>query len=212
MKKVVFVVLAMLLQASIIHAQGLYTREYHDAKLVKKAQKWVSKGLWRQGFDKASADESVNVVEFYRQYQMNPGQWQAMFRWLQDTDLLAIPKGKHPIPGTTLVASVEDSKNDPLEKRQSESHYHHIDFQWVVKGVERFGIIDHLTSKPNGAWRNDVVHYDYDQKRARFIDSQPDQFFIFFPGDWHIAKVENDTNDQVIRVIVVKLDYQTDEY
>ena len=203
--------LLMLLALSVsVSAQGLYTREYHDKALVKKARKWLKKGEWRQGFSKANAHESVNAVEFYRQYQKNPEQWQAMFRWLQETDVNAIPKGKHPIPGTKLVASVEDSENGPLAKRQSESHFHHIDFQWAVKGIERFGIIDHLTSKPNCAWRNDVVHYDYDVNRARFMDSNPGEFFIFFPGDWHIAKVNNDTSDQVIRVIVVKVDYIDD--
>jgi len=203
--------LLMLLALSVsVSAQGLYTREYHDKALVKKARKWLKKGEWRQGFSKANAHESVNAVEFYRQYQKNPEQWQAMFRWLQETDVTAIPKGKHPIPGTKLVASVEDSENGPLAKRQSESHFHHIDFQWAVKGIERFGIIDHLTSKPNCAWRNDVVHYDYDVNRARFMDSNPGEFFIFFPGDWHIAKVNNDTSDQVIRVIVVKVDYIDD--
>ena len=203
--------LLMLLALSVsVSAQGLYTREYHDKALVKKARKWLKKGEWRQGFSKANAHESVNAVEFYRQYQKNPEQWQAMFRWLQETDVTAIPKGKHPIPGTKLVASVEDSENGPLAKRQSESHFHHIDFQWAVKGIERFGIIDHLTSKPNCAWRNDVVHYDYDVNRVRFMDSNPGEFFIFFPGDWHIAKVNNDTSDQVIRVIVVKVDYIDD--
>lgn len=209
MKKTLSVLVLLTLCLSV-SAQGLYTREYHDKALVKKAQKWVKKGLWRQGFDKADAHESVNAVEFYRQYQKNPEQWQAMFRWLQETDVTAIAKGKHPIPGTKLVASVEDSQNGPLEKRQSESHFYHIDFQWVVKGTERFGIIDHLTSKPNCAWKEDVVHYDYIREKARFIDSVPGEFFIFFPGDWHIAKVANDTDDQTIRVIVVKVDYIAD--
>jgi beta-galactosidase beta subunit len=77
----------------------------------------------------------------------------------------------------------------------------------VVKGVERFGIIDHLTSKPNSKWKPDVIHYNYDRKLTRFYDSTPDKFFIFFPCDWHIAKVNNDTNDQNIRVIVIKVDY-----
>lgn len=73
--------------------------------------------------------------------------------------------------------------------------------------MERFGVIDHETSKPNCKYRPDVIHYDYDVNRARFYDSKPDEFFIFFPGDWHIAKVANDSDDQVIRVIVAKLKY-----
>ena len=159
--------------------EGLYTTSYADnPKLVKKAEKWAKKGAWK-----------------------------ALFEYIAKTDLLTIPKGKHQIPGSDLTVSVEDSENGPLEKRQSESHYKHIDFQYVVKGVERFGIIDHLTSKPNCKYRPDVIHYDYDKSKARFYDSNPNEFFIFFPNDWHIAKINNDSNDQSIRVIVIKVDY-----
>ncbi|WP_394801223.1 hypothetical protein [Bacteroides intestinalis] len=30
---------------------------------------------------------------------------------------------------------------------------------------------------------------------------------MFFPSDWHIAKIATDKEDQDIRVIVIKLDY-----
>lgn len=183
-----------------------YTKKFTKSE-VKAAKKWLKSGEWRQGFTAAAADESVNVAEFYSQYQKNPEQWKALFSWLAHTDLLAIPKGKHPIEGTKLVASVEDSENGDLQKRQSESHYHHIDFQYVVKGTERFGIIDHTTSTPNTKYKPDVIHYKYDLDRTKFIDSTPDRFLIFFPCDWHIAKVKTDKPDQTIRVIVIKVDY-----
>ena len=63
--------------------------------------------------------------------------------------LTTIEKGKHPIEGTSLVVSVEDSKNEPLEKRTSESHRKHMDLQYVVKGTERFALLDHESSKAN---------------------------------------------------------------
>jgi len=206
MKK--FCLLTLLLVFSIaVHAQ-YYTRDFNDKALEKKARAWVKKGAWRHDFMKADPHRSVNVCDFYTQYHKNTAQWTALFRWLADTDLLTIPAGKHPIAGTTLVASVEDSQNGPLNKRNSESHYHHIDFQYVVKGVERFGIIDHLTSEPKDAYKPDVIHYNYDVSKTRFYDSDPRQFFIFFPSDWHIAKVESPkSKDQNIRVIVVKVDY-----
>ncbi len=184
-----------------------YTNDCQTPKLKSEAAKWLKKGEWRQGFTAASPDKSLNAVEFYTQYQKNPEQWKAIFKWLSETDLLAISKGKHPIPGSTLTASVEDSYNESLEKRQSESHYHHIDFQYVVKGTERFGIIDHITSSPSSKYRPDVIHYNYDINRTKFVDSRPDRFFIFFPCDWHIAKVKTDKADQNIRVVVVKVDY-----
>jgi YhcH/YjgK/YiaL family protein len=189
--------------------QGFYTREYSDQRLNKTAQKWLKKGQWRGTFKKANPHASVNATDFYLQYQRNPEQWDALFRWLSETDLLAIPAGRHPIEGSQLVASVEDSENGPLEKRGSESHFQHIDFQYVVKGVERFGIIDHETSTPNGKYRPDVVHYDFDAQRTRFYDSTPEEFFIFFPNDWHIAKINSPlVADQHIRVIVIKVDYK----
>ena len=189
--------------------RGYYTQYYGDKpELIKEAKAWAESGIWRNGFDKAKPHSSVNLVDFYLQYQKNPQQWQALFDYLAKTDLLSIPKGKHKIPGSDLVVSVEDSKNEPLEKRRSESHHKHIDFQYVVKGTERFGVIDHYSSTPNCKYRPDVIHYDYDRRKARFYDSNSGEFFIFFPRDWHIAKVATDGGDQTIRVIVIKVDYK----
>lgn len=192
-----------------VGVEACYTNVCHDKKLMKKARKWVKSGEWRQGFYAASPHETVNMVDFYMQYHKNPEQWTALFRYLAKTDLLALEKGKHQIPGSDMTISVEDSHNDPLEKRNSESHMKGIDFQYCVRGTERFGIIDHVSSTVKAQPKNkDVIHYNYDRSKARFYDSSPDKFFIFFPGDWHIAKVNNDTDDQNIRVCVVKLRWE----
>jgi YhcH/YjgK/YiaL family protein len=167
---------------------------------------WTLGRSWSNGF-KALPDVSTNLAEFYDQYNRNKAQWDAVFKWLAQTDLLTIEKGKHPIPGTELKASVEDTQNAPLEQRTSESHYHHIDFQYVVKGTERFALLDHDTSYPNKAYKPDVIGYSYNAEKTMFFDSTPERFFLFFPSDWHIAKIANDGTDQNIRVIVVKLDY-----
>lgn len=196
-----------LLCAVLTASAQTYTQDYSsNPKLQKKALKWLKSGKWRNGFTAANPHESVNAVDFYLQYKKNPKQWKALFSYIANTDLLALEKGRHPIPGSNLTISVEDSQNQPLEKQRSESHYKHIDFQYVVKGVERFGVIEHESSTPNTKYRPDVIHYDYDKAKARFYDSNPSEFFIFFPGDWHIAKIQNDGTDQNIRVIVIKVD------
>ena len=196
-----------LLCAVLTASAQTYTQDYSsNPKLQKKALKWMKSGKWRNGFTAANPHKSVNPVDFYLQYKKNPKQWKALFSYIANTDLLALEKGRHPIPGSDLTISVEDSQNQPLEKQRSESHYKHIDFQYVVKGVERFGVIEHESSTPNTKYRPDVIHYDYDKAKARFYDSNPSEFFIFFPGDWHIAKIQNDGTDQNIRVIVIKVD------
>jgi YhcH/YjgK/YiaL family protein len=170
------------------------------------ARQWTLSRSWTSGFD-ALPDVCVNLDEFQSQYTKNQAQWDAAFQWLATHDLTTVPAGKHPIEGTTLVVSVEDSENQPLEKRKSESHYHHIDFQYVVKGTERFGILDHATSTPNCDYKPDVIRYDYDRSKLQLVDSTPNRFILFFPSDWHIAKIATDKDDQTIRVIVIKLDY-----
>lgn len=173
------------------------------------ARKWMKKGEWAQGFKKAKAHKTLNIGEFYSQYQKNPEQWNTLFSWLRDTDLLTIPKGKHPIPGSTLVASVEDSENGPLEKRNTESHRKKSDFMIVVKGTEGFALLDHETSTVSQPYndKKDVMRYNYVKEKTNFFNVKSGQFVIFFPSDWHIAKVQTKKKDQTIRVIVVKMDY-----
>ena len=121
---------------------------------------------------------------------------------------MALPAGQHPIPGTTMKANVEDGENGDLEKRGTESHRQYVDFQYVVKGSERFGLLDHVTSRAKAPYRPDIINYDYEVDKTLFVDSTPDKFFIFFPGDWHIAKIKTDKADQKIRVVVVKVEYK----
>ena len=208
MKKFAVALFLMLSVVKIGAQKPVYTHEYADKKLKKEAKAWLKKGDWRQGFNAASPHKSVNIVDFYLQYKKNPEQWTSLFRYLASVDLISLPKGKHPIPNSTLTISVEDSENGPLEKRNSESHYNNIDFQYCVKGIERFGIIDHVTSTPKDEYKKDMIHYNYEKDRARFYDSTPKEFFIFFPGDWHIAKVANDTDNQEIRVCVIKVEWK----
>ena len=176
---------------------------------AQDVRQWAIARAWANGFTKAKPDKTVNLNEFYTQYHKNPDQWYALFRWLEETDLLTIPKGKHPIPNSTLTASVEDSENGPLEKRQTESHRKKIDFQWVVRGTEGFALLDHTSSTVSKPYdeKRDVVRYDYDPAKTHFFTNTPGRFLLFFPSDWHIAKVQTKKQDQTMRVIVVKMDY-----
>jgi YhcH/YjgK/YiaL family protein len=180
-----------------------------SAQSSKEARQWLKQGEWRNGFTKAKPHKTLNIDEFKSQYQKNTAQWNTLFSWLRDTDLENIPKGKHPIPNSTLVASVEDSENGPLQKRNTESHKKKIDFQLVVRGTEGFALLDHASSTVSVPYddKKDVMRYNYDLSRTHFFNVKGGQFVVFFPSDWHIAKVETKKKDQSIRVIVVKMDY-----
>ena len=190
----------------------IYTNTYTDRKLTEKARQWMESGAWRNGFTKASPDESVNVTDMYVCYHKAPETWDAMFAWLQNTDLTNIRAGKHRIPGTNLIASVEDSKNEELSKRKSESHRFNIDFMLVVKGTEGFRRLDHNSSTPSTAYKYDVMRYNYTPELCETIEVGENKFIVMFPDDWHIAKVKTKSNNQSFRVIVVKIPFlrQTD--
>lgn len=176
---------------------------------TKEARKWMDKGAWRHGFEGAKPHKTLNVDAFYEQYAKNEAQWQSLFEWLKTTDLKSIAAGKHAIPNSTLVASVEDSENGPLEKRSTESHRRKIDFQLVVTGTEGFALLDHESSTVSKPYdqRKDVMRYDYVKEKTHFFDVKAGRFVIFFPSDWHIAKLQTKKKNQHIRVIVVKMDY-----
>lgn len=187
-----------------------YTNRYPE-KVEKIARKWVKKGEWKNVFTKAVPAPMVNVTEFYLQYHKNPEQWKALFEWLQKTDLLAIPAGKQPIPGTKLVVSVEDSENwcseDDLKAgKGSESHWQKIDVMYVVKGKEGFCRLDHETSVPLAEYKKDRLEYKFDTEKLEHIESIPGTFNIFFPCDWHVAKVKTKEDSQKIRVLVIKME------
>lgn len=206
-------IFSLIVAASFLLAANAqtYTNQY-PKELQKIAHKWVKKGEWKNGFTKAVPAPVVNEVEFYLQYHKNPEQWKSLFRWLQETDLLAIPGGKMPIPGTDLTVSVEDSENwcseeDMKAGKGSESHWQKIDFMYVVSGKEGFCRLDHETSTPNNEYlaKKDRVEYNFDASKLERFESIPGTFNIMFPCDWHIAKVKTSEPSQKLRVLVVKM-------
>lgn len=203
-------ILACSMGLSVAQAQT-YTNTYPKA-LNQLAQKWLKKGEWKNGFTKAIPAPTVNITDFYIQYHRNPAQWQALFRWLQETDLLAIPGGKTPIPGTSLTVSVEDSENwcsedDLRAGKGSESHREKIDFMYVVRGKEGFARLDHDTSTPLAPYKTDRLEYKFDASRLERFESIEGTFNIMFPDDWHVAKVKTSDASQKLRVLVIKMDY-----
>lgn len=208
--RIILSTIAMLILSIGIQAQT-YTNQY-PKELQKLASKWVKKGEWKNGFTKAVPADKVNLVEFYIQYQRNPEQWKALFKWLQDNDLTKIPGGRIPIEGTSLTVSVEDSENwcskDDLNNgKGSESHRQKIDFMYVVSGTEGFARLDHETSTPNGEYMRDRQEYKFKASKLERFESKPGTFNIMFPCDWHIAKVKTSKSSQKLRVLVIKVDY-----
>lgn len=133
--------------------KGYYTQYYgNQPKLIKKAQQWAESGEWRNGFVQAKPHSSVNLVDFYLQYQKNPAQWKALFEYLSHTDLLAISKGKHkdtrhPV-GSECRGFAERSPGKTKERESQPPH--------------RFPVC----GKGNGAFRHHRPLHQYAQQQV----------------------------------------------
>jgi hypothetical protein len=62
---------------------------------VKKADKWVKSHVWAKSL-KINADESINSVEFEKQYEGNKALWDQVFKFLGDSKLATLAPGRYP--------------------------------------------------------------------------------------------------------------------
>ena len=169
----------------------------------KQAYQWTKQREWANGL-KAIPHKSTNYIEFASQYHKNKVVWDKVFQWLATHDLLMIPAGKYEIDNHNYI-NVQDAKTQDASKRKIEGHRHGIDLQYVVKGTERFGITSAKYTTPETEYVPDVTFYK--AKKIKYVDSTPDCFFMFFPGDYHQALVQAGKEPEKIRVIVAKIEY-----
>ncbi|MBI3987364.1 MAG: YhcH/YjgK/YiaL family protein [Lentisphaerae bacterium] len=123
--------------------------------------------------------------------------------FLRDTDLKALPDGKHPIDGDRLFATLARYDTKPKAEGKWEAHRKYIDIQALLEGRERVGAVDIGRLKP-------VQDYDAEKDyillkgRGDFVTLRPGLFAVFFPWDAHMPAVAIGT-PKPVRKIVVKV-------
>jgi YhcH/YjgK/YiaL family protein len=145
----------------------------------------------------------VDVQEFARQYHINKKYWDEAFAFLKNQDLNKIAKGKYPIDGDNVFASVTTDSTKNPDKTNWESHRKYIDLQYVISGEEMMGVCP--VSKA-------TVTKEYDEKRdaanykaeGKTYAATPEAFFLFFPSDAHRPNITPGGN-KVDKKIVIKI-------
>ena len=168
----------------------------------KKAKKWFKKKEWLGGLE-LKPSETVDVLEFARQYNANKEYWDKAFAYLKNTDLNTLAKGKYPIDGDNVFASVTADSSKDFDKTNWESHRKYIDIQYVIEGEERIGVapvLNAAVTKPYDEKR-DAANYSIDGK---LYSAKPGTFFIFFPSDAHRPNITPGGNI-VVKKIVIKV-------
>jgi len=169
-----------------------------------KAKKWFSKKEWLGGLQ-LKPHKSVDVQEFARQYHLNKTYWDKAFAFLKNQDLNKIEKGKYPIDGDNVFASVTTDSTKNFDKTNWESHRKYIDLQYVISGEEKIGIypVAKATVTKEYDEKRDAANYSADGK---LYSAGPGTFFIFFPSDAHRPNITPGGN-KPDKKIVIKVRY-----
>ena len=169
-----------------------------------KAKKWMTTKEWAGGLE-LMPHASVNLQEFARQYALNKPYWDAAFKFMKEHNLATIPKGKYPIDGDNVTASVTEDPSKDYEKTNWESHRKMIDLQYVITGEEVMGIYPSAKATVTKEYdeKKDVANYSVNGK---LLHSMPGTFFLFFPSDSHRPNITPGGN-KVVKKLVIKIRY-----
>lgn len=168
----------------------------------REAKKWFKQKAWLNGAQ-LTPHKSINQQEFARQYQLNKTYWDKAFTFLKEMDLQTIAKGKYPIDGENVYASVTEDPSKDFDKTNWESHRKYIDLQCIITGEEKMGVcaVTNATVTKEYDDKKDVANYSADGK---FYVGTPGTFFIFFPTDAHRPNITPGGN-KVVKKIVIKI-------
>jgi YhcH/YjgK/YiaL family protein len=172
-------------------------------KMKKVAiRKWYHKKEWLNGAS-LTPHASIDKAEFARQYHLNKTYWDKAFLFLRDHNLDSLPKGRYPIDGENVFATVTEDPTRDFEKTGWESHRQYIDLQCVISGEEKMGVwpvADAKVIKPYDE-KKDVANYE---APGNFYVAPAKTFFIFFPINAHRPNITPGGN-KVEKKIVIKI-------
>jgi YhcH/YjgK/YiaL family protein len=125
--------------------------------------------------------------------------------FLDSHDLANLTVGRHELPDG-IIANVQSYQTKTEEDGRWESHQKHIDYQFIVSGMEYIRVADAktLTIKQDRLAEKDALYYEHYQGPATQILLHPNEFAIMFPEDAHEACL-NVARQVTVEKIVFKI-------
>lgn len=195
-RKPILVVLVCCLVAATASAQRPGLKEHKRAKKWFRKQEWLQGGIFKP-------EKGMDYDFFYAYYNMNPAAWQKAFAFIKNTNLDSLPKGKYPIDGDNVFASVTEDPTKDFDKTNWESHRKYCDLQIVVSGTEKMGrcqVSLATVTKPYDE-KKDVANYS---ATGDMITVTTHHFMIFTPSEAHRPNITPGGN-KVVKKCVIKV-------
>ncbi len=126
------------------------------------------------------------------------------FEYLNTTELGSIAIGHHEIEGKELrvIVADENGVSETASTAEFECHDQHIDIQFCISGIERFGWKPRNTCLlPRGEYNSEKDVLFYNDKPDMFFILKENQFVILYPEDVHAPMI----SDGRIRKLIFKV-------
>jgi YhcH/YjgK/YiaL family protein len=200
-KGIAFTALLILFSAlsGSVSAQNMATK----AMTKKEAKKWFKKQEWLGGLQ-LKPHKSIDAEAFAKQYRLNKKYWDETFAFMKNNDLQKMTKGKYPIDGDHVFATITEDPTKDFNKTNWESHRNYIDLQYIIEGEEKIGVspvAKATVTKPYNE-KHDAANYTADGK---IYSAVPGTFFLFFPSDAHRPSITPGGN-KVVKKLVIKIE------
>ncbi len=121
--------------------------------------------------------------------------------YLQNTDLINTPDGKHIIAGDNIFANVQTGLTKNPETTPWEYHRVYTDIQYVIKGAEIMGW-DNLEKFIVTEEYNEEKDVAFGRVEGAYVTVPQGYFVIFTPQDAHQPMLQIDVPEEVKKVIV----------
>lgn len=159
-----------------------------------------------------------NSVDFQEQYAKNYEVWDAVLGWICSGQVAYMEAGKYyvHVGNDSIRVTIQDATT--REESKIECHAQYIDLQWTIRGTEVYEKYDMETVEKINAYnaQKDVQHFREKtdaksvkrmKKSHKVIVSQPNEVYLFFPGEPHKALLMNGKPEN-IRKVVAKIPYK----
>lgn len=202
MKKQFMITTALFLFSCV--AVSLSAQTTSNKTLTKReARKWFQKQEWLGGVQ-LKPHKSIDVLEFAKQYHRNKKYWDEAFAFIKNNDLQKLPKGKYPIDGDHVFATITEDASKDFAKTNWESHRNYTDLQYVIEGEEKIGVSPVSKATVTKAYdeKRDAANYT---AKGKIYSALPGTFFLFFPSDAHRPNITPGGN-KVVKKLVIKIE------
>ena len=148
-----------------------------------------------------------DVLENHTLYTAIGYNLSSAFKFLLETDLMALPVGRIELDGDRMYAIVQEYPTRLAEGGFWESHRNYIDVQYICRGREQMGVasLKSMTLGDYSPEKDFQAMADLKIGIGNTIEVNSGQFVVFFPGDAHKPGLSVASEPELVKKIVVKV-------